>query len=204
MKHRPPLFVLGLSIPLLFAQGCEKSQPDFRPISGGFGVVTKWIGVDSGPGGGLYYKDGNSRITLIWPFIGLSEEPMLFTNNLGFFIGEMPDDQGRMGTGAYFAVEAPGPAVDVSEDILKLWAESRNLDFEKVKGRYVPLQITQTATGIQVHFLGDEKLPATCVVNWQQISNIIEDVKRTGKERVIEKPHVIYLKKDYGAASSPK
>jgi hypothetical protein len=51
---------------------------------------------------------------------------------------------------------------------------------------------------------GDEKVPATqatFVISWEQVSNIIQDVKRTGKQHMIDNPvrklHVVYLKKDY-------
>jgi hypothetical protein len=201
---------INLPVPLLFAflvlmQGCGEKQPDFRPISGGFGVATKWVGVDSGPGAALFYKGNQSKPALIWPFL---TDDLFFTNDMVFFIGDVPDDQGRLGSGFYFAAQAPGPAMDISEDILKLWAESNHLDFAGVRGRYVPLEEDAVGNGIRVHFLGDEKLPATYVIGWEQVSNIIQDVKRTGKQHVIDNPvlklHIVYLKKDYGSTNDTK
>jgi hypothetical protein len=201
MKHS--IKMKKLFVPLIFAflvltQGCGERQPDFKPISGGFGVVTKWVGVDSGPGAALFYKGNESKPVLIWPFLGLNEEPMLFTNDMAFFVGDIPDNQGRFGDAVYIAVQAPGPALDVSEDILKLWAESKKLDFEKMRGQYAPLELKAVPDGIEVHYLGDENLPATFAMSWQQVSNLIQDVKRTGKEHAFAKPHMIYLKNDYG------
>ena len=198
MKRRIKSAALLLCTTFPLIQGCsEKEQTsDFQPLQGGFGVVTKWVGIDSGPGAGLYYKSNTSKPTLIWPFLGPASGPLLFTNDIGFFIGDIPDDQGRLGRGTYFAVQAPGPALDVSEDVLRLWAESKNVDFKKVKDRYSPLDLKATVGGIEAHFIGDEQLPATIDLSWEQISNIIQDVKQTGKQHVIEKPHVVYIRGD--------
>ena len=188
---------------LVLTQGCEKQESDFQPLSGGFGVVTKAIGIDSGPGAKLFYKDASGKLTLIWPFFGLNEEPMLFTNDMAFLVGDMPDDKRRFGGSViYLAVQAPGPALDVSEDILKLWAESEKLDYQKVRGQYAPSELKAAPDGIEVQYLrlnyDDTNLPATYVMSWQQVSNLIQNIKRTGKKRIMEMPHVVYLKNYYG------
>jgi hypothetical protein len=161
--------------------------------------VVQWVGVDSGPGAKLYFKDQNSKLNLIWPFLGPASGPLLGTNDIMFFIGDIPDDQGRLGNASYFAVQAPGPALDVSEDVLKFWADSKNMDWEKVRKRYAPMHLMDTAGGVKVHYARYENEPeATFVLTWEQVSNIIQDVKLTGKQHVLKEPHVVYLKKDYG------
>jgi hypothetical protein len=188
-----------LSILFLCVQGCGQKHSDFVPLQGGFGVITKWVGIDSGPSVALYYKGNQSKPTLIWPFFGPSSGEILITNDMVFFVADMPDEQGRVGSGAYFAVQAPGPVLDVSEDLLKLWAESNHLDFTKVRGRYSPLEEIAVGNKIKVHYAGYKDDPeGTFVISWEQLSNIIQDVKRTGKQHVIQKPYVVYLKKDYG------
>jgi hypothetical protein len=134
MKDRPLELFSWICFGLVLTQGCGKEQPAFQPISGGFGVVTKWVGVDSGPGAKLFYKDTGGKLILIWPFLGLSDAPMLFTNDLAFFVGEMPDDQERFGDELYIAVQSSGSPIDVSEDLLKFSAESNHLDFAKLRG----------------------------------------------------------------------
>ena len=174
--------------------------------------MTEWIGIDSGPGGELYFKDKNSKLTLIWPFLGTGGDPMLFTNDMAFFIADMPDEQGRLGSGECFAVQAPGPALDVSEDILKLWAEANNLKFQNLKRYYSPINVQEVGGGIKIHYVGGERFPenpeATYIATWEQVSNIIQDVKRTGKQHVIDNPvlklHVVYLKKDYSSTNETK
>jgi hypothetical protein len=200
MKKEIHLTLLSLCTFLLLTQGCEQKHSDFVPLQGGFGVVTKWVGIDSGPSAALYYKGNQSKPTLIWPF--LTGGPLLFTNDMVFFVGAAPDAQGALTYNFYFAAQAPGPAINVSEDLLKYWAESNHLDFAKVRDHYSPLREKAVEGGILIDYVGgDEKVPATqatFVISWEQVSNIIQDVKRTGKQHTIQKPYVVYLKKDYG------
>ena len=118
-----------LAVVSVLAPGCGQKESDFQPLSGGFGFKAKWVGVDSGPGAGLYYKTNQSKPVVVWPFL---TGPLLYTNDMGFFVGGVPDIAGRFGSSYYFAAQAPGPALEVSEDVLKLWAESNHLEFAKI------------------------------------------------------------------------
>ena len=188
-------FIVATSIILL--GGCRSSDVKIVPLHDGFGIGSKWIGLDSGPGAQLYYQAPNSKPVLIWPFMGLRNAPILFTNDMAFFIADVPDEQGRLGNGTYFVVQAPGPALDVSEDLIHIWAESNHLDFKKLKGHYLPLRLSSTNNGALVHYLCDPDVPqATFEVSWLQLSNLVQEVERTGKPRTVKKPHVIYLKRD--------
>jgi hypothetical protein len=204
MKFQTHFVCLLIGVALVLTQGCGDKESDFHPLSGGFGVVATRGGIDSGPAAKLYYKDNKSKLTLIWPFLAPRGEPMQFTNDMIFLIADMPDELGRLGTGVYLAVQAAGPALDVSEDLLKLWSESNHVDFDKVKGRYMPLEVRGVPAGVEVHYLGNEKLPVTLAVSWEQLSNIIQDVKLMGKRYETEKYHAVYLKKDYSSVSGGK
>jgi hypothetical protein len=174
--------------------GCRHKESDFKPISDGFGVVGKWIGIDSGPSAALYYRTNGSKPVLIWPFL---TGEMCYTNDLFFFVGSIRDKDGTITIDRYFAVKAPGPALDVSDDLLKCFADAHGWEFKDVKKVYGPLQLIRQANGIEVHFLGPYQQPNTLLVNWEQVSNIIHQVKQTGKQHAVDNPHVIYLKNDY-------
>jgi hypothetical protein len=189
-------FCLGFCIVAL-GQGCEKApgSGNVHAIGGGFGISSKWIGIDTGPGAALVYQGTQSRPVLIWPFLGLSEDPILTTNDMVFFPADIPDAQGRFGDELYMAAQAPGPAVDISDDLLKLWAASNHLDFAAIKPHYSPGREEPAGDGIRITFLSTPPL-ADFVVSWQDISNMIQNAKRAGKPHIIEKPHVVYLKSD--------
>ncbi len=193
MKNALLLTFVSGSIVLL-AQGCEDKKSEFKPVSGGFGVKAQWVGIDSGPRAELYYKTNGSEPVLIWPFL---DGEMYYTNDLFFFVGSIRDEGGRIRVPRYFAVKAPGPAIDVSDDLLKRFAESNHLDFADVRKQYEPLRLQQVSDEIEVHFIGPYQKPNTLLVDWEQLSNIIQDVKRTGKQHAVEDPHTVYLKKDY-------
>lgn len=183
---------------LVVAQGCGDDKTDFKPLSGGFLLRTQWVGIDSGPGAEIQYKGDNSKRVVIWPFVtgGLA-----FTNDIIFFRGDMPDDQGRLGSYTFFAAQAPGPALVVSKDLLKLWTEANKLDFKKMKGHYFPGDDIATTNGIQLHFLRDENFPeARFEVSWEQLAKIIQDVKKTGNRHVLtyspQKTKVAYIIKE--------
>jgi hypothetical protein len=187
-----PVLVAGSVV--LLAQGCKDKQSEFTPLSGGFGVKARWVGIDSGPAAGLYYKTNDSKPVLIWPFL---TGEMYYTNDLFFFVGSVRDEEGRIGDPRYFAVKAPGPAMDVSDELLKWFADSNRLEFSSVRKKYAPEILKEVPAGFEAQFLGPYQQPNTLLVNWQQLSNIIQDVKQTGKQHSVEKPHTVYLKKDY-------
>ena len=203
MKFRTHFIHLLVSAAVVLTQGCGEKESDFQPLSGGFGVVTKWVGIDSGPAAKLYFKDGKGKLSLIWPFLAARGYKMQFTNDMAFFIADMPDELGRLGTGVYLAVQAPGPALDVSEDLLKFWADSQKLDFDKLRGHYEPLRVNAVTNGIQLEYLSGSRFPeAKFFVTWEQVSNIIQDVKLNGQKHVTDKYKVVYLKKDYSSISN--
>lgn len=156
--------------------------------------MAQWVGIDSGPKAELYYKSNNSKPVLIWPFL---TGEMYYTNDLFFFVGSIRDQDGTTTIRRYFATQAPGPAMDVSDDLLKRFADSNRLDFATVRKHYIPQRLQKVSETIEVHFFGPDQQPDILLVDWQQVSNIVQDVKRTGKQCVVEDPHTVYLKKDY-------
>ena len=84
-----------------------------------------------------------------------------------------------------FAVQEPGPALDVSEDVLKLWAETHNVNFASLRGHYEPLRVMSSPGGVEVEYreMRSVKIqPVHFTMSWEQVSNIIQDVKKNGKE----------------------
>ena len=177
--------------------GCKKDI-HFTPISGGFGIGGQWIGIDSGPSAAMYYQDTESNLTLVWPYLSITDGP-LFSNNMTFFAGIMPDREGRMVGNEYFAAQGKGPVLEISENILRLWTEANHYDFEKFKSHYRALSASNEQGKIKVCYLTQEiDDDIAFSVTWEQVSNIIQDVKLNGKPHEIKNPHVVYLKKDYG------
>jgi hypothetical protein len=54
---------------LVLTPGCVEKESDFQPLSGGFGIATKWVGIDSGPGAELFQRQqikANANPAISW------------------------------------------------------------------------------------------------------------------------------------------
>ena len=200
------LFVVIVSFLLLASCKPKDSSPNeirYSPTQNGFGVVVQSIGVDSGPGAKLYYKGTNEIPALVWPCIGTHGDPLLYTNDIVFLLADLPDDQGRMGGGALIVSQGVGPAMDITEDILKIAAEQAHVDFKKALKLCRPLSLITTDEKIKVVYVAnpfaDRSVPdLECQITWQRVFDIMQDVKKTGKTNIVVNTDVPYLQKDYG------
>lgn len=92
--------------------------------------------------------------------------------------------------------------MDVSNDLLKLWAAQNHLDFEKLKGHYEALRMEEVDGGVRIEFLSeDDKPEANFAVHWDQLITVMQDVKRRGQLQTITKPPTTYLRNTYGLAN---
>src|SRR6185369_7196748 len=102
-------------------------ESSFRPIQNGFGVVVKPIGIDNGPDAKLYYQGTNNVPVLVWPHIGTHGYPILYTNDVALLLADKPNERGELGNGALIVDQGVGPAMDISNDVLKIAAEQNHV-----------------------------------------------------------------------------
>jgi hypothetical protein len=211
MKMQISLFLLLLLALVVLCNSCEPKasspkESSFRPIQNGFGVVVQPMGIDSGPGAKLYYKGTNENPVLVWPCIGTAGYPILYTNDIALLLADKPDERGYLGNGALIAVQGTGPAMDISDDVLKIAAEQKHVDFKKALRVCEPLRLNQTENGIKVYILAekykDPTIPDLEVqITWEQVFEIMRDVKSSGKTNKVTNTDVLYLQKDYRSTS---
>ena len=170
-----------ISLVCLALTGCKptpaaKPSPNYRPLQNGFGVVAKWVGVDSGPGASLCYKGTNETPVLVWRDIGTHGYPILYTNNIALLLADKPDKQG-IGESALIAVQGIGPAMDISYDLLHLYSSKSNADFSMlVRNNYVPLRLQQTDAEMSVTYLSfesDERTGRKFTITWDEVFSIM-------------------------------
>jgi len=183
----------------------ESSPPKstFSPLQNGFGVVVQAIGIDSGPGAKLYYKGTNVIITLVWPYIGTHGYPILYTNNIALLLADKPDSHGYLGNGALIVIQGTGPAMDISDEVLKIAAEQNHVDFDRALKVCEPLRLNQVTNALKVLFYSKKYMDSTipdleAQITWEQVFAIMEDVKKTGETNKVVNTDVRYLQKDYG------
>lgn len=176
----------------------------FSPLENGFGVVAKWIGVDSGPGASLYYKGTNETPVLVWPYIGIHGYPILFTNDVALLLADKPDEQGRLSGGALIAVQGVGPAMDIADDVWRRGTLDANSVLMHPARKHDAFSLAHDGGRLSVKYLPrldiGEGIPQSVKVSvsWEQVFSIMEDVKRTGRTNKVVNTDVLYLQKDYG------
>ena len=214
-KEKLGSFVILLFSFLILTQGCEPKssspiKPKFSPTQNGFGVVVQEIGIDSGPGAGLYYKGTNEIPILVWPCIGTAGYPILYTNNIALLLADKPDELGRMGNGALIAVQAFGPAMDISDDVLKVAVEQNHVNFKEALKSCEPLRLNQETNAIKVVFVSYKYKAPTIPeglevqITWDQVFEIMQDVKASGKTNIVVNTDVLYRQNDFRTAHSMK
>ena len=186
---------------LALTQGCEPKSSSFSPTQNGFGVVAQWVGIDSGPAAQFYYKGTNESPVLVWPMIGTHQYPILYTNDIAFLLADKPNEQG-IGGGALIVVQGVGPAMDISQDVLKIVAEQAHVDFKKALRVCRPLRLIKTGEKLKVVYLANPLVEPNIPdleeqITWEQVFAIMEDVKKTGKTNKVVNTDMLYLQKDY-------
>lgn len=189
----------------LVITSCSRGQSGtatFKPTQNGFGVLVAPIGVDVGPGAALYYKGTNQKPAMVWPSIGTAGYAILYTNDIALMLADKPNARGEMGASALVVVRGVGPAMDISNDVLKLAAEQNHVDFKRALKVCEPLRLNYQENAMKVLFYSKKYVDANipdlqAVVTWDQIFGIMEDVKRTGKTNKVTNTEVMYLQKDY-------
>ncbi|HXI83752.1 MAG TPA: hypothetical protein VNL17_06640 [Verrucomicrobiae bacterium] len=174
--------------------GCSPpSKPEFIPITNGFGYIHYKGGIDLAPSADLAYKCSDGKVIILcW----LRETPFI-KGDMAILIGaeKQADRSERSHVGSLIAVKAPGPAVDVTEDVVRMGAKQQNKDADKLLQSYGFPKLVQRGSdadklieGYRLPPLpktGDEFVVVIGVVdpgnrntiviplNWTQIANLI-------------------------------
>jgi hypothetical protein len=200
--------VSNLIFPLFLLVSCGKMEPvpnesPFSPTRNGFGVVVKPMGIDSGPQAKLYYKGTNNVPVLVWPFIGTRGYPILYKNDVALLLAEKPNNRGEFEHARIIVDQGIGPAMDISNDLLKIAASQNHVDFARALKAYFPLQLNETDNGIKIFFLADKLVDRSLQdleleTSWDQIFAIMRDVRTSGKTNKVVNTDVVYLEKEHG------
>src|SRR3954466_2999596 len=71
-------------------------ESSFSPTQNGFGVMVKWIGIDTVAPAKLLYKGTNDIPVLVWPFIGTHGFRFLYTSDVALLLANVPDEKNRV------------------------------------------------------------------------------------------------------------
>ena len=133
------------------------------------------------------YRDHDGKTTLIWPSLyGVNE---VIKGNMAIFVGDVAyaDEDGRGTHPRLFAVQFPEPPVDITQEVLWLWAKSTGRNFNKALPKFnlVTPAEKNDALELQLEFWPgdftavDKNWPAksTLQLTWNDVSELVSRVK---------------------------
>ena len=134
------------------------------------------------------YRASDGKITPVWPSLyGVGE---VIHGDVAIFVGDKayvsPDPNDPRGTKPrLFAVRSPGLPLDITDEVLWRWSKASGKDFAKAVQLF-SLVTPKEKNGqleLQLEFWTEEKDwpdKTTVQLDWDQVSDIMRDVKAKG------------------------
>ena len=147
--------------------------------------------------------DGN--VTLIWPSLyGVGE---VIKGDVAIFVG----DEAYLSPGAdiprgtkprLFAVRSPAPPMDITDEVLREWSKKTGKDFAKAVNRFSMVTPVEKngQLELQLEFWTNEKDwpdTGTLQLDWNQVFDIMREVKEKGVMRKDPRWGTPYIEKEF-------
>jgi hypothetical protein len=190
--------------------GCALLPPSKdveRPKGEGYGVVARTYHRDmmhTYSDVEVDYWDKKGKRTLIWPtladqLVQIGTDGAVFHGHL--INGPSHPYAGQRGPIRFFAVRQKGPVVDITDDVVHLWAKASGTNFSEVirsgRQRIGNVERQGDVFSIHVGILGDGG--GTVEITQDQLLNMIREAKEKGKPMKDPGTGTPYLKRDWEA-----
>ena len=151
------------------------------------------------------YRAPDGKITPIWPSLyGVGE---VIKGDVAIFVGDkayvQPDADNPRGTKPrLFAVRSPALPLDITDEVLWRWSKTTGKDFAKAVQRF-SLATPAEKNGqleLQLEFWTEEKDwpdTSTLQLDWNQVSDIMREVKEKGVVRKDLRWGTSYIEKEF-------
>jgi hypothetical protein len=190
--RKPALYLLSTLL-LSGLIGC-KTHPEIQTLSGGYEEITHPnVSRDSSEQArvSLNYRGQDDRMLLIWPSLFASDE--IIKGDVAIFVGDEayvssdPDDP-RGTKPRVFMVKAPGPPLDVTDQVLWHWAKESGMDFDKAVRLFNLAALVNQGDKVEVQlefYVNENGWPdnGTLQLDWNQIAEIMRTVQAKGTPR---------------------
>jgi hypothetical protein len=132
---------------------------------------------------------------MIWPSV---ENPLVH-DGVAVFVGNKaeehprPNDHPKATNPRLFAVKAPEPPLDINDDVLALGAKERGSSFALVPKSATVATLQKRNGGIDVRIAFVDWADREIKLDWNQISDIMREVREKGivrKDRVWGTPYI--------------
>jgi hypothetical protein len=177
-EHTTPKVALcksSLALLLIaYTTGCTSSHVDH--LSSGYREVTYgYRSLLSEPDRfrtELRHRDTNGKEAVIWPSASLGA---LINDDVALFMAEPPE---RL----LFTIRSPGPLLEISGPVLRQWCQNNGKDYAEVSKSATFVSYEQKDNGVEFYwaFWNREHWPEGVILNWNQIFQIMNEVKAKG------------------------
>jgi hypothetical protein len=200
-----PIIHFSLAILCAGLAGCMTPNP-VAPLGNGYeekGHPNRSSTAPSDARVSFQYRAPDGKITLIWPSLyGVGE---VIKGNVAIFVGDKayvsPDPNDPRGTKPrLFAVRSPALPLDITEEVLSQWSKKSEKDFEKALDRFsmvTPVE-KKGRLELRLEFWTNEKDwpdTSTLQLDWNQVSDIMREVKEKGTLRKDPRWDTPYIEK---------
>ena len=151
------------------------------------------------------YRSPKGRTILIWPSLyGVNE---VVKGDLAIFVGDKayvspnPDDP-RGAKPRLFAVRSPGLPLDITDEVLRQWSKASGKDFDQARAIF-SLMIPEEKNGrLELHLefwtqARDWPDKTAFQLDWNQVFDIMREVKAKGVERKDVRWGTSYIEKEF-------
>jgi hypothetical protein len=182
----------------LYITSCEKSEQT-EVLGNGYEEVTfttSGLGAPDAHQISLQYRGADGKRIMIWPSLGGVKE--LANNDIIIFSGEAamspPDPEEPQATDSrLFTVKAPELPLDITDVVLARDTNQSEGDLEKLIEKARIVYPEGKDNGVVFHFADGPDV----YLNWDQILDIMSDVKEKGTVRRDRVWGVDYIKKEF-------
>ena len=199
MKANTKSIILSLVL-CASAFGCVSR--DVEPLMGGFEEVTythtSWE--PSQHRISLQYRSNGKRV-MIWP--SLFGVRSVIKDDIAVFVGDegyrQPPHYVRATRPRLFAVRASGPPLDITEEVLWRWSQKSGEEFTNLVMTASIAYPQEKGNSIELYFARGINKSFSVQCDWDQISDIMREVKEKGVVRKDQVWGAAYIEKEFNA-----
>ncbi len=185
--HRP-LFILSITTLCIGLAGCA-SKPMVEPLGNGYARLAHPTRASRDQPEtmrvSLEYKKLDGKPILVWPSLyGVDE---VVKGDLVIFVGDRAyvhplTDEPKGTQPRLFADRAPGLPLDITDELLWRWSKTSGKDFTQAAQLLSLASPSENNGQLQVHLIfASDDWPDTLVqLDWNQVSDIIREVREKG------------------------
>ncbi len=194
-----------IAIVCVSISGCVLSNRSVEPLANGYVEITYTRGyIHSAHRITLQYRDRRGRQFMIWPDNGAAH----IKGDVAVFQGwkayaePKPGDIGWPLKPDIFAVNAPGPPLDITSEIIAVWSKESRKDYAEALAKASIVSIEEKGDSLEFQFavFRGENWPNRVVrLSWSQVLEIMRDVKEHGVQRKDPQYGAIYIESEVKA-----